>query len=877
MASLLIRLPPVLAHRPSSLPPSLSGLLYRGRLLLFAASLAAGPGEILAQVPGSSASAQRAIQARLPGSAGAKGSGVAPGDADVAAAVGKAVIDFLNVELSTDLMAADIVTEAVRTRAGNVAAVDAILSGVTEAILTVEPDPGVRAVLDEATTSACLAVAPQDVAELVRSQIALLSTSAVAQTLLPRGKRPPDELLPVEAYAERIVAGAIKAVRKVPTAKLARHIEDIAAKALSVAPAYLFEEIAAASARSSSSGTVVLAPLTGGSSNLLKALLNGVPNTAEDVGAIVAGVLRGRGDGVAAAVRVELTNTRPAFTAYTDAILAGFHQVATEHQEFHITFLREGGAKFDRAGLVIGAAALWPSEVLKFAQISMETPGSNTTLEIARAAGRAVPLMASAAAAHCVGTRGTKPEEIAQGFVEGAHPSVVGSIVARQLSAMGTIAGEDAKRVVAGAILGARNSAKEHVLAPLAFEAARASRFPIDVVDQGLASAPPALKYVVAIGALAADTGSAPELIQRVEAALADDPAQKAAFSTGAAAVVQVQADVRNFLAATLSGLAAARSDEARLAVITGVCLVNPKGAAVVAAAGIAKSDEKLWNAVTEVAIIAGPAKAAGIRLASDAARSLRRSAANGFAENVARSLFLHPGHAADIAAAAVVTAPESAPQIAQAAALRTGVRAARMVPALLAFSQLQRPDASKSEQAAAAGRITAAIVTGIREAQLREGETNAITEAIDAAVQWACTSDAAGAAGIGSAPQPLPLLAAPPVSLAAGGAIEGVVQAAVSASKNHGIAIARVTAETLAAYSRGTFTDAEGRLTAIVRSAGAVNFSGQPATGSDIRNAVAFGITGHQATTAGASALDMVNYSRKDGTNRPVTAFRDQ
>lgn len=876
--SLLILPTPVLARWTLSLRAVVADLLSGARYLCVVGPMVIGLASAAAQVPGGGVSAQRAIQGRLPSAAGgAKVAAGAASDADVAEAVGKAVVDFLDGTLPTDLTPADVVTEAVRTRAGNRVAVDAILTGVTEAILTLEPDSRARAVLDESTTAACLAVTPEDVAELVRSQISLLTTSVVAQSLLPVGKRPADALLPVEAYTERIVAGAIKAVRKVPTAKLARHIEDIVAKALSVAPSYLFDDIAAASARSSSSGTVVLAPLTGGSSNLVKTLLNGVPNTQEDVAAVVAGVMRGRGDSVAAAVRIELANNRPAFTAYTDAVLAGVHQVAIEHRDFHVTFLRDEGAKFDRAALVAGAAALWPSEVLKFAQLSMEMPGSNTTLEIARAAGRAVPLMAPEAAAYCAGTRGTKAEDVVQGFVEGAHPLVVGSIVARQLSAMGTIAGGDAKRVVAGAIAGARNSGKEHVLAPLCFEASRVSRFPIDVADQAMASVPPAMKYIAAISVVAADIGSAPELIQHVESVLAEDPAQKAAFSIGAAAVVQVQADVRNFLAATISGLSAASSDAARLAVIYGVTLVNPKGAPVVAAAGIAKCDEKLWNAVTEVASVAGPAKAASVRLASDAARSLRKSPANGFNDFVGRALFLHPSRAADIAAAAVVTLPESAPQIARAASTRAGAAAARMVPALLAFSQLQRSDASRSEHIAAAGRITAAVVTGIGEAQLRDGETAAITGAVDAAVQWACLSESAGVSGKTTVARPIALLSAPPVSLAVGGAIESVVQSAVAASKAHGIAIARVAAETLATYSRGTFTDAEGRLAAIVRSAGALNFSGQPATELDIRNAVDFGITAHNASAAGASALDVVNYSRKDGINQPVTAFRDQ
>ena len=840
--------------------------------------LTAGLGAAWAQGPGSSVAARRVIEARLPPAAAKGAARGETGDADVAAAVGKAVIDFLDVALPPDVTPSDVVGEAVRSRAGNLAAVDAILTGVTEALLTLEPDTGVRTALDEATTAACLAVAPQDVAELVRSQIALLATSTTAQTLLPKGKHPVDELLPAEAYAERIVAGAIKALRKVPTAKLARHIEDIAAKALSVAPPYLYEEIAASSARTSSSGAVVLAPLTGGASNLLKTLLNGVPDTPEDVGAIVAGVLRGRGESVSAAMKIELTNTKPAFSAFTDAVLAGFHQVVIGHGDFHITFLHNEGAKFDRPGLIMGASALWPSQVVKFAQVSMELPGSNSPIEIARAAGRAVPLMAPETAAYCVGTRGAQPEEVVQGLVEGAHASMIAGIVARQLSAMGTISGADAQKVIAGAIAGARKTGQEFMLAAVAFEGARASRFPNDVADQGIASAPPGMKYLAAIGALAADAVSAPEIVQHIDAVLADDPPQKAAFDVGAAAVVAAQADVRNFLAATLDGLAAARSDAARLAVIYGVSLVNPKGVAVVAAAGIAKSDEKLWNGVIEAASVASPGKVASIRLAGDAARSFRQSGVAGMSENIARSLFLHPHRAADIAAAAVIAAPESAPQIAQAAASRAGAATARMVPALLAFSQMQRRDPSKGDSAAAAARITGAIVTGIREAGLREGETGAITAAVDTAVHWACTAEAAGGeAGKGTAPRPLALLATPEISLAPGGLVEAVIQAAVGASKAHGIAIARVAAETLAAFTRGHFTDAEGRLAAMVRGAGALNFTGSPATDPDVRNAIAFGVTAHNATEAGAGALNMVNYSRQDGMNRPVTAYRDE
>ncbi len=796
----------------------------------------------------------------------------------MAAAVAKAVVDFLDVALQPDLTPADVVSEAVRKHAGNFAAVEKILSSVTEALLTVEPDGAVRAVLDEATTAACLAVSPQDVGELVRSQIALLATSATAQTLTPKGGRPPDELLPVEAYAERIVAAGIKALRKVPTAKLGRHIEDVAAKALSVAPSHLFEEIAASAARTSSSGAVVLAPLTGGASNLLKTLLSGVPDTREDVGAIVAGVLRGRGETVLAAVKVELANTKPAFSAYTDAVLEGYRRCATDHGEYHFTYLRQEGAGFDRAGLISGAAARWPAEVQKFTRLAMEQPGSNSIVEIARAAGRAVPLLAPQTAAYCIGIRDVKPGDIARGFVEGAHVVVTAAIVARQLSAMGTISGADVREVFAGGVAGAIATGKEREVPTLAFEAARASRFPADVAEQGIASGPPSLRHLCGLGALAADVAPPEELIQRIGLLLAGDPAQKAAFDAGASAVTRTQSDVRNFLSASTEGLAAATDDTSRLAVIRGVTLVNPRGAAVIAAAGIAKTDEKLWPAVTEAVVQSSPTKAASIQLAAAAAAGMRKSGAKGLSEHVLRALFLHPERASDIAAAAVVADPAHAPQIAQAAAMRTGASTARMVPALLAFAQTQAGTPTNGADAIRAGEITAAVVTGILEAGLRDGETGAITSAVDAAVQWACTVEAAAAsAGSGAPAKTVALLAAPQVSLAPGGIVESVIKSAVGASKKHGIAIARVAAETLTGFTLGQFTGADGRLGAIVREAGALNFSGSAATELEVRNAIAFGITAHNATEAGASALDTINYSRASGTGRPVTAFRDE
>jgi hypothetical protein len=730
----------------------------------------------------------------------------------------------------------------------------------------------VRIVLDEATTAACLAVSPADVAELVRSQIALLATSAIAQTLPPQSERRPDELLPIEAYAGRIVAGGIKALRKVPTAKLSLHIQDVAAKALTTAPPYLYEEVAFAAAGTSSSGAVVLAPLTGGASNLLKTLLSGVPETREDIGAIVGGVLRARGETVIAAVKVELANTRPAFTGYTDAILEGYRRTAQDHGEYHVTYLRNEGASFDRAGLVTGAAARWPAEVQKFTRLAMELPGSNSTVEITRAAGRAVPLMAPQAAAYCVGVRDTKPGDIVRGFVEGAHGSVAGAIVARQFSAMGAISGGDVREVFASAVAGAVTSGKESEFPSLAFAAARASRFPTDVAEQGLESGPAPLRYAAGLGALAADMGPPAELIQRVEALLAGDPRQKTAFSVGATAVTRAQADVRQFLAAAVEGLTAAESDEARLAVVRGVSMVNPRGAAVTAAAAVAHSDEKLWSAVTEAAIQASPGKAASIALATAAAGALRKDGAKGLTDHVLRALFLHPERASDIAAAAVVADPGRAPQIAHAAAMRTGTQTSRMVPALLAFAQpAGKPDATRSAQ------IVSAVVRGLLEANLRDAETGAITAAIDAAVQWACTTEAATGAGGSGPAKPIALLATPQISLAPGGLIESVTAAATGASPKHGIAVARVAAETLATFTRGHFTDADGRLAAIVRAAGALDFSGQPASDLAVRNAIAFGITAHTATAAGASALDMVNYSRTSGTGRPVSAFRNE
>jgi hypothetical protein len=842
-----------------------SGFLYAGVLLFLSENPAT------AQGPGSSVAARRAIEARLPPGA-AKGG--APAEADVAAAVARTVVDFLHVALPPDLTPADIVGEAVRTRAGNFAAVEKILSAVTEALLTLDPESAVREVLDEATMAACLAVSPPDVAELVRSQIALVATSPTAATLLPPAQRPPDELLPIEAYAERIVAGGIKALRKVPTTKLARHIEDVAAKALTVAPPFLYEEVAAAAARTSSSGAVVLAPLTGGASNLLKTLLAGVPDSREEVGAIIAGVLRGRGESVIAALKVELANTRPAFTTYTDAILEGYRRTAADHGDYHITYLRQEGANFDRAGLVSGAAARWPAEVQKFTRLALELPGSNASVEIARAAGRAVPLLAPQVGAYCVGVRGVAPGEVARGLVEGAHSAVTGAIVARQLAAMGTVAGSDVREVVAGALSGALATGKEHELPALAFAAARASRFPLEVAEVGIAGAPAALRHLPGLAALAADVGPSAELIPRIEALLASDAEQRAAFATGARAVTRTQTDVRQFLAAAEEGLASARGDAARLAVLRGVTLVNPRGAAVVAAAGIARTDEQLWPQVAEAAMQSSPGKAASIQLATAAAGALRKDRTRGLAEHVLRALFLHPDRASDIAAAAVVADPERAPEIAQAAAMRTGAGAARLVPALLAFAQTPpgQVDAARTRQ------IVAAVVRGLLEARLRDGETAALTASVAAAVQWACLTDSAAAHLVGSgAPKTVALLATPQISLATDGALESVITAAVSASPRHGIAIARVAAETLATFTRGQFTDAEGQLAALARDAGALNFTGQAASELEIRNAIAFGITAHTANAAGARALELVNYSRTSGTGRPISAFRDE
>jgi len=842
---------------------------------LYAAMACWLAGSAVAQGPGNSAAAQRAIEARLPPAASPTGGQGSPSDADIGAAVAKAALDFLAVALPPDLTPADVVGEAVRTRAGQLPAVEQILSAVTEALLTLDPDPGVRAVLDEAVTAACLAVTPGDVAELVRSQIALLATSPTAQSLLPKGPRPPDELLPIEAYAERIVAGGIKALRKVPTRRLDQHIQDVAARALTVAPPYLYEEIAAAAARTSSSGAVVLAPLTGGASNLLKTLLQGVPENPEDIGAIVAGVLRGRGAPVIAAVRVELANTRPAFASFTDAVLEGFRRCAGDQGEYHITYLRQEGAKFDRAGLITGAAARWPSEVQKFTQLALQEPGTNSTFEIARAAARAVPLLAPPTAAYCVGTRDVKPGELVQGFIEGAPAVVLGAIVGRQLTAMGTVAGENVRAVVAGAVAGAVGTGRDFTLPMLAREAARASRFPADVAEQGIAGAPPALRYVVGLGALAADVAPAAALTERISQLLAADPAQQAAFASGATAIARTQANLRDFLPATLSGLASAGSEAARIAVIHGVTLVNPRGAAAIAAAGIAGTDRTLWPAVIDAATQCSPGKAASIQLAAAAASGLRQSGSGGLTEHVLRSLFLHPSQASDIAAAAVIAAPGQAAGIARAAATRSGSATARMVPALLAFAQPGTSQTDAAARVATSGRIVAAVIAGLLEADLRERETGAITSSVDAAVLWACTTEAA-ANGTGPA-HTVALLSAPQVTLAPGGLLETVIHAAVAASPRHGLAVARVTAETLTSFTRGQFTEAAARLSAIVREAGTLSFSGQPASGVETSEAIAFGITAHLAGQAGARALEVVNYSRSDGLGRPVTAFQDE
>ncbi len=117
------------------------------RIFLYASALIFLRKSAPAPAPGSAVAAQRAIIGRLSLAASRSDPPGTPSERDVATAVAKAVVDSRDFVLQPDLTPADVVGETVRTDAGNLAAVKRFLSAVTDALLTVEPDPGVRAVV----------------------------------------------------------------------------------------------------------------------------------------------------------------------------------------------------------------------------------------------------------------------------------------------------------------------------------------------------------------------------------------------------------------------------------------------------------------------------------------------------------------------------------------------------------------------------------------------------------------------------------------------------------------------------------------------------------------------------------------------------------
>ncbi len=791
--------------------------------------------------------------------------------AELAGAVALAMNDYFAGVLPSEVTIADLARESVRHRDAARSA-PAIAAAIARAILAGASGAEAEAHFENATSAACLAATPKLAAEIVSSEIAVLAAAPLSIGIAGDHEGEGKALIAPEAYAGKVVSGAIRAIRKVPTADMARDVEDIAARALAATPAHLVQEIAAAVSRASASGGVILSPLTGGADNLLKTMLLAVPDTKEDAAAVLAGVLRGRGDSVYVPVRTEAAAARPACAEFLGVVADTFHLVAASAKPLTAAYITGEGAGLDRAALLWGACARWPGEAPKFTQFALEDLETNTPAEIVRAAVRAVQSSAAQTVAVAAGVAGVDLGEIARGATEGAHGALAGAIVSAEIDALAAPSAADVKKIVAGAIAGLLETGKPRVLVSVTFQAALTSRFALAVAEQALASAPAGSRYVAALSAVAADRGAAASgAIARVAQLLETEPAQKAAFEIGAAAATLTQANVRNFFKVARDALATAKSDQARLAVIYGVGLVNPKGIAAIAAAAVAKSDPKFWEAIVDAAIDVNAAKARSIVLATDAAKHVMESGTADVYDIAGRSAVHHPNELAAVAAGVAIAAPEYAHLIGHAIASRSGAAVARVVPALFAFAL----ENARTPQGAAA-RITAGVMRGLLEAGLGGDERVALTAVFGAAIQSAVSIESASADSRQPERGQSALDKLLGVSLRPGGMVEGVVRAAVAAAPQHGLAFARAAAQALAYVTDGGFSDAGGLLATVVRESGALDFTGAPASPEAIQNAIGFGIAERNAIDLGARTLDLVNYSHQPGTNGPVTAILD-
>ena len=756
----------------------------------------------------------------------------------------------------------------------------------------------------ETATIAAVSPNPKGAATVVKNSIKLIATPGSltdgnADDIVEQA------VINAAIYADKIVAGALGSAKKVDAGDLANVVQDIVSEAVQEAVAagagYLIEEImfSAEKGRAGVSVADVAAaafkfrathPTTPGGAT-------GIGVTKEDAGAVAGGAMRGSGvadvSNVVAGVN---TGTASAFSAYVTKVGEGFTTASVSSDALVsapavLASINAGNKDYIPA--ILTGALSWLNRnatgVIAGALSSDDTlGGAASTQEIVQAAVRTVQKEAAKiakAALSAVNVNITR-HDIAEGAASGTTTALIGAVTSTMIKG-GTIDLANVQAIVDGAIDGAVATGKNGAIVDVAFQASKAGKgagLADDATVQAVLSSPVGDVYRAVAGGIAGDKKTNAAIKAAALGARGDD--DDTANGLAADTVIAIQALPKNFFNITLDKL----SDVTNTllidtqAIVTGAGIANPKGVQAIAAAAIVNtsfSTASIIDAVKQTNRKLAP----NIDLAANAAIHVKAGTADLF-DYVNHTTFQNPKLAADVAIGATVAAPQYAHIIGHASAFAAPATAAKVVPVLFAYSQLDNHVAANIvNPVAAAAAITAGFTCGILEAKTGIKELANLKASVSAAVKASIALQSGAATFSQMTAGGSPTLQ---TEKGAAGVVTGyfshevtagdttidattkaVLRAAAGAAKIYALEIAQAAGQAARSVAGASFTDAAA-IQAEISAAGVAFGPGQ------ILAAVNYGISQAALSIVGAGAAGVVNYTHVSCTGSPVTSIFD-
>ncbi len=562
----------------------------------------------------------------------------------------------------------------------------------------------------------------------------------------------------------------------------------------------------------------------------------------------------------------------------------------------------------------VAAHAKFASSILSSAlqALTGNTNNSSTVSSIITAAVLASPLQAAndAKAIATVGVQGTTPGQILSAIMQGTTPDQFGLVELSLFKGLGGVPNATVLNdVVTNAIHTAESTQNGNTIATLTYDAAKASKQSVNVVNNALAAASlstnPVEAAQIVAAATAADLKNAGAIKLAADGALTGNALALADLAANLTLSIinppkppaGTPKDPLVFFEQENLALSSATTADQRLAIVYAVTQANPKGTSAIVATALASA--KTSGASEEAAIIAAavaanPKAAPNIKAAADTAIYVAAGTSDLF-NYIGNQVTAYPTLAADIVTGATAADPGEAHVIGHAVGFADPLGAGKVVPALFSFSSLNAPKigGGAGDPVARAAAITAGLVDGLIESH--NSKTDASLKAVvSAAVKASITltgldpnfqqvgtnGSASGAVSTGPAGVITGYVSqyAKPTST---DFVDAVLNAAAKSAKAYVLQIAQAAAEAAAyVYDTHNATPAgAGTYAGIVNALNGVN---PTLTSAQIRAAVDFGIAqaqslaGGNLAAAGAGAAGVMNYTTHPVTGNFVTSILD-